>query len=84
MRSLALHRLSRNLPDFAWKLRRALLPGSVHPGRLLRRLNRAGGPKPAMDPELKRELARELRPEVDRLCLLLGRDLESWRSVTAG
>ena len=36
----------------------------------------------AIDPELRRQLVEEFRPEVERLSRLIGRDLSHWNEVT--
>ena len=47
-------------------------------GRFFLRLNTTYGPRPPMDPELRRRLLKEFEPEVEELSSLLGRDLSSW------
>jgi hypothetical protein len=41
-------------------------------------LNSKNGPRQPMNPELRRRLAEEFRPEIDSLSELLGRDLTRW------
>ena len=61
------------------------LPGLARhiPGNALLRglvwLNTEYGPRPKMSPELRRRMAEEFAPEVERLSELLGRDLSHWR-----
>jgi hypothetical protein len=45
------------------------------------RLNSSPAPRRAMDPDLRRRLTHELRPEVERLGTLIGRDLSAWTAV---
>jgi hypothetical protein len=47
-------------------------------GRLLLRLNTLNRPRPPMDKKLKVRLLTEVKPEVEELSRLLGRDLSSW------
>jgi hypothetical protein len=44
----------------------------------LLRLNSVRAARPPMDPELRARLREELRPEVERLGRLIGRDLSAW------
>ena len=44
----------------------------------LRRLNISYGPPPPLDPELRRRLDDEFRPDVESLSALIGRDLTHW------
>jgi hypothetical protein len=37
--------------------------------------------RPMMDPQLRRRLTDEMRPEVERLGALIGRDLSGWTAV---
>jgi len=78
VRSLMLNRLLRAAPEWAWALRRKLLPRDFHPGRVLMRLNNPAAPRPVMEEEVRRDLHRELAPDVERLSELLGRDLSHW------
>ncbi len=76
---------SKPLQHFLLHPRLAALRERVLPRRLdeivfggLRGLNTVQSPRPPMDPELKRKLKAEFRPEVERLSTLLGRDLTHW------
>jgi len=54
--------------------------------RLIRgwdRLTSRDGRRPPIDPELRHRLAEELRPEVQRLAALIGRDLSRWCSPSS-
>jgi hypothetical protein len=66
------------------RLARTTLPLSVRQRaqRRLRQLNTRVEPRPPMDPELRRRLIVEFRPEVERLGKLLVRDLSHWSSLT--
>jgi hypothetical protein len=77
-RSLALHRFLRQPPAWMLRLRRALLPASVHPGRFLMEANLPPAPPPELETELRLTLAREFAPDVERLGRVLGRDLTDW------
>jgi hypothetical protein len=46
--------------------------------KILRRVNTIYGPRSPMDPDLKKRLKSEFKPEADRLSELLGRDLSHW------
>lgn len=55
---------------------RGIVPKVVRDG-LFERLTR-GGPKPRLDPSLRRELTERLRPEIEDLARLIDRDLSHW------
>ena len=57
-------------------LRRFPLVRSVRT-RLLE-INSEAKPRPPMDPELRRQLLAEFRPEIERLGKLIDRDLSAW------
>lgn len=42
-------------------------------------MNSAAEPRAPMDPELRRQLLDEFAPEIERLGLLIGRDLSAWQ-----
>jgi hypothetical protein len=48
----------------------------------IRKLNSAPAARPEMTPELERQLSRRFAPEIERLSLLLGRDLTHWSRET--
>jgi hypothetical protein len=73
-RSLALHRLLRKPPPWLWRLRRAVIPASVHPGRALMRANLPSAPPDPLDPALRQALEREFASDQDRLRRILGVD----------
>jgi hypothetical protein len=51
----------------------------VHVAReALLRLNSSAARRPPMDPELRARLLEELTPDVERLGILIGRDLSAW------
>jgi len=74
---------SRKLQRFLLDTRRPFalwarqIPGNILI-RSLVRLNTRNGPRPAMNPELRRRLTQEFAPEIERLGGLLGRDLSHW------
>jgi hypothetical protein len=45
----------------------------------IRKFNSRHGGRPPLDPELCQRLKREFAPEVERLSILLGRDLSRWK-----
>jgi hypothetical protein len=58
--------------------RQAFPQMSKSAGRLVHGLLQRPTPRVAIAPELRRRLVNELRPDVERLARLLGRDLTSW------
>jgi len=78
IRSRTLDGLLRRPPGFVKSLRKALVPPGVLPGKLLMRINTTPGPRPPMDPRLRRTLQAELEDEVKKLSDLLQRDLTHW------
>jgi hypothetical protein len=44
-------------------------------------MNSEAKPRPPMDPELRRQLTQEFTPEIERLGVLIGRDLSSWTQL---
>jgi hypothetical protein len=67
---------------FAPRLRRFPLVRAVRT-RMLEANSRVQERKP-MDPELRRRLTEEMTPEIERLGLLLGRDLSAWLAPSRG
>lgn len=80
VRSPHLQRLFNQPSPFVHSLARRLLPKVT--GRVIRqRLREANlrpGPRPSLPPSMRAELTERFRPEVERLALLLNRDLSSW------
>jgi hypothetical protein len=66
------------LTPWVIRLGRHLVPPALRPrvGPLMDRLNAAPEPRAPLDPDLRKTLVDELRPDVRRLGALLGRDLE--------
>jgi hypothetical protein len=59
---------------------RPLLPARVrHAGRIVVARDLA---RPALDPDLRARIVRALEPDVERLRVLLGRDLAEWRCAS--
>ena len=77
-RSAAIDSLIKRRPPWLRKLRKALIPRSVKPGEALRKLNTRRGSLGDRDKEIVDRLREELRPEVEELSALLGRDLSHW------
>lgn len=80
IRFFRLHRFLHAPPEPLERFARRYLPRD-----LLRRvvkkarwLNLKTERRPPMDPEIRRALAAELRPDVERLATLIGRDLGHW------
>ena len=81
VRNRAMHRFLRQTPDWFTRTARLLLPSAQSRERLrtaLKRLNTRFTRRPPLSPALRAKLADELRPEVERLERLLGRDLSHW------
>ena len=62
---------------------RPLLPGVIFDGMQkidarIRKFNSRHGGRPPLSPELRQELSRAFAPDVERLSVLLGRDLTHW------
>jgi sulfotransferase family protein len=82
-RSATVHRFLVHPPAGAQAVVRTVVPErarAVMSGRI-RRLNTAHERRTPMPAELRKRLARELAPEVDRLGALLERDLSHWTRV---
>jgi len=81
-RSLWLQRLV--LDRRTMNLRRKIRPRSLDHFVFgnLRRVNTSSKPRAPMDPALRRTLQHELAPEVERLSILLDRDLTMWSKKT--
>ena len=80
VRSPGLEEALSQPPRGLLRVGRALVPRRFR-ARLrldLLRSNARVHPRPALDPELRRRLQREIEPEVERLSHLLGRDLSPW------
>jgi hypothetical protein len=77
VRSEGLRRLLRWLPAGI----KSLLPDNARAEarRALRRLNSEHRPRAGMDPALRAQLDRELRPEIESVEQLLGRPIPAWR-----
>lgn len=80
IRSYKLRSLIDNPPATLRRLGGPLVPRLVRHGILhkLRRLNTQHTPRQPIEPDLRRTLQREFRPDVERLSELLGRDLTHW------
>lgn len=79
-RSRLLQRLVASPPPVVRRIARMLVARPVRK-RVYKRLlvmNARATPRPPMDPGLRRMLAEEFRPEVERLGALLRRDLSHW------
>jgi Sulfotransferase domain len=82
-RSLLVQRFFQQPPAALEHAFHALTPRGLH-GRLLPFLNRFNETKRTgqrLSPELRRQLETEMRPQVEKLEGLIGRNLASWRSV---
>jgi hypothetical protein len=53
-------------------------PVRVYISKAVTRFNTVHETRPALDPELKRQLIGELEPEIRTLSVLIGRDLSAW------
>jgi len=67
-------------PACLLKLATGILGRSIQHDIFLRIMNMLAkqSPRPPMDPALKRRLAEEIRPDVERLSRIIGSDLSSW------
>ncbi len=76
VRSEAFRRLLRAIPEPV----KARALGRARPAisAALRRLNTRVEPRPPLDPDLRRRLVEEFRPEVERLAARIDRDLSAW------
>ncbi len=85
VRSRLLRDLLRARPRPVRGLARALLGASRRRwvARRLRLLNTRAEPRPPLDEGLRRRLQAEFAPEVERLGVLLGRDLTHWTGAGA-
>jgi Sulfotransferase domain len=83
--SMRLARAVQNLRDYLVRRGYARLGGLLIDGTPLWNLLHAGGKEyPRLSPETEAELRNLLRPEVEELELLLGRDLSAWKLPQAG
>jgi len=79
-RSLTLARFGGRLRTWATRHPSLRLAGSMESGKPLWRFFFAGGPKyPRLDPNEEARLRERLKPEVEALENLLGRDLTDWK-----
>ena len=80
VRSKVLRDFLRDPPPVVRKIGKRLVPKPLRQQIMkgLWRLNIKYVPRPPMDPELKRQLQEEFKPEVEKLSELLGRDLTHW------
>ena len=80
VRSEAFRRLLLDPPMLVWKTATAVLSKKLHRQvyQSLRQLNTEFVPRRPLDPDLRRSLQEEMRPEVESLGELLGRDLTGW------
>ncbi len=82
-RSLRVQHFLQDPPPRLEKAFRKLAPPSLH-GRVLpflNRFNESSSTPQKLSPDLRAQLARELRPQVDKLEAILDRDLSGWCSV---
>lgn len=80
VRSKALREFLHDPSPMARKIGKYLIPKSLRQQIIkgLQRINTKHVPRPPMDPELRRQLQEEFKPEVEKLSELLGRDLTYW------
>ena len=80
LRSARLHRFLLSPPRLGKGLARALVPRALRQaaGDRLRQWNTVYRPRPALAPELRRQLQHEFAAEIERLGKLIGRDLSAW------
>jgi len=80
VRSKALRDFLRDPPPVVRKIGKHLVPKPLHQQIMkgLYRINIKYASRPPMDPELRRQLQEQFKPEVERLSELLGRDLTHW------
>jgi len=77
----ALRTLLYETPDSVSRASRVVLPtrrGRVAVREWLKRLNTRYEPRAGMPPALRREMAEQLRPGIERLSAMLDRDLTPW------
>jgi hypothetical protein len=85
-RSLRVQRFLQGPPETWERGFRRLAPSALH-GRVLpflNRFNQTSRKSQTLSPELRRDLARQMRPQVEKLERLLGRDLSGWSSEESG
>jgi hypothetical protein len=85
-RSLRIQRLLQAPPPSLERGFRKLAPSALH-GRVLpflNRFNQTSRSPQTLSRELRRELSRQMRPQVEKLEGLLGRDLSCWYSEESG
>jgi len=80
VRSKALREFIHDPSPMARKMGKYLIPKPLRQQIIkgLQRINTKHVPRPPMDPELRRQLQEEFKPEVEKLSELLGRDLTYW------
>jgi hypothetical protein len=80
IRSSILQKFMDDRPAWTSKAARLIMPRYVRTAvkRGIKELNTKHEPRRPMDLELRRQLQRELAPEVERLSVLLDRDLSEW------
>ncbi|HEY8178603.1 MAG TPA: hypothetical protein VIH19_08430, partial [Candidatus Limnocylindria bacterium] len=79
-RSRLAQRLMASPPGWARGAARRILPKNTRKGiyRTATRLNARPQDRATMDPQLRARLVEDLRPEVERLSGMVGRDLGLW------
>lgn len=83
IRSARLRDFLRNTPEWVTSASRILLPSQDLRYRIkerIKEMNTRYVGRQGLSPELRRDLRRELAPEVERLGRLLNRDLSVWRA----
>jgi hypothetical protein len=81
VRSARLHRLLMSPPARARRVVCRVVPGSARAGivRAIQAANTRRGRRAPLDPLLRARLRAEFAPQVERLGVLIGRDLSAWK-----
>jgi hypothetical protein len=82
IRSTNIHRLSKATPEIYRRLFRIIVPSQSRRHRIMKKVQdmnvvKAKNIKP-LDPSIRTLIARETRPDIDKLARLLSRDLSHW------
>lgn len=82
VRNVGFNNFLWNPPAWLQRAVHAAMPRSTREaiGSKLKRFNSRKAPRPPMDPVLRRKLQAECAPDIERLSLIVGRDLRHWCS----
>lgn len=79
-RNMALQEFVRHPPRILRQFARVVMTQAMRKrlGNLVSRVNLVDAPRPPIDPEFRKQLQREFWEDVEKLGILIGRDLSSW------